>query len=51
MFAHMTVELDNHTIKSKKIEGQFTTTNTIERIVVYTTYQPTRNLLNELYYV
>ena len=51
MFAYMNVELNNHTIKSKKMEGQFTTTNTIERIVVYTTYQPTRKLLNELYYV
>lgn len=45
-YAYMYIELNNHTIKSVKKEGEYSATNTVERIVVYTSYQPSRIILS-----
>lgn len=42
VFAYMQVMLKNHVLKSVKREGTFSSTNTVERIVLYSTFQPTR---------
>lgn len=47
----MYIELSNHTIKSVKKEGDYSATNTLERIVIYTSYQPSRMILSEVGYL
>lgn len=50
-YAYVYIELSNHTIKSVKKEGDYSATNTVERIVVYTSYQPSRMRLSDVGYL
>ena len=44
-YSYMLIKMENHRIHSKKTEGSFVSENTIERIIVYTAFQPSRTFL------